>query len=390
MSYKVLKLYYSSTVKRLKEVDMRINRVELYHVRMPLIYPFRTSFGEEVDINSVLVKMTSEDEYGWGETTPFNSPRYSPEWAGGAFALMKEFLSPQIVGRNIESADELLQLLERFKGNPFAKAGLEIAWWVLKAKMDGKPLHRLLGGRSHAVEVGADFGVQNSIETLLEKIELAIKQGYPRVKLKFRLGWDVNMLKAVRDAFPDYTFHIDCNAAFTLKHLDLFKKIDRFELAMIEQPLQHTDLIDHAELQKRIETPICLDESITSPRKAEQAIHIGSCQYVNIKAGRVGGLSNAVKIHDICQEAGVTCWVGGMLESAIGNGVSVELATLPNFKYPADIFPSKTFYNEDLASPEITLCAPGKIVTSKVPGIPYTPREDMLKRSTVDKAVIYP
>ena len=369
---------------------MRIDRVDLYHVRMPLLDPFRTSFGEEINIDSVLVKMSSSDECGWGETTPFNAPRYSPEWCGGAFALIKEFLSPQIVGRNIASADELLQLLGGFKGNPFAKAGLEIAWWVLKAKVEGKPLRQLLGGKSHAVEVGADFGVQNSIEILLEKIGLAIKKGYPRVKLKFRLGWDLDMLKAVRDVFPDYTFHIDCNAAFTLKHLDLFKKIDRFELAMIEQPLQHNDLIDHAELQKRIETPICLDESITSPRKAEQAIQIGSCQYMNIKTGRVGGLSNAVKIHDICQEAGVTCWVGGMLESAIGNGVSIELATLPNFKYPADIFPSKTFYSEDLASPEITLYEPGKIIASKVPGIPHMPREDMLKRSTVNNAVIYP
>lgn len=369
---------------------MRIDRVELYHVKVPLIHPFRTSFGEEVIIHSVLVKMASRDEYSWGETTPLKTPRYSPEWAGGAFALMKEFLAPQIVGQNIESADELLQLLRRFKGNPFAKAGLEIAWWVLKAKMNGKPLHRLLGGESHPVEVGADFGVQDSIDVLLKKIQRAIDEGYPRVKLKFRLGWDVNMLKAVRDVFPDYTFHIDCNAAFTLKHLDLFKKIDRFELAMIEQPLQHTDLIDHAELQRHIETPICLDESITSPKTAEQAIQLESCQYANIKVGRVGGLSNAVKIHDSCEKAGVPCWVGGMFESAIGNGVSAELATLPNFKYPADIFPSKVFYIEDLASPEISLYAPGKIAVSEVPGLPYEPKEDMLESNTISKAVIKP
>lgn len=367
---------------------MRIDGVELHHVRMRLIDPFRTSFGEEVAIHSVLVKMISGDKYSWGETTPLKEPCYSPEWAGGTFALMREFLAPQIVRRNIESADELLQLLGRFKGNPFAKAGLEIAWWVLKAKMEGKPLHQLLGGESHSVEVGADFGVQDSIEILLKKIELAINQGYPRVKLKFRLGWDINMLKAVRDLFPHYTFHIDCNAAFTLKHLDLFKKIDRFELAMIEQPLQHTDLIDHSELQRHIETPICLDESITNPKKAEQAIHLESCKYVNIKSGRVGGLSNAVKIHDICKKAGIPCWVGGMFESSVGTGISAELATLPNFKYPADIFPSNVFYIEDVASPEISLCAPGRVSVSEVPGIPYKPKEDMLKRYTVNKAVI--
>ncbi len=369
---------------------MRIDRIELYHVRMPLIYPWRTAYGEDPDIHSVLVKMISGDEYGWGETTPLRAPCYSPEWTGGVFALAKEFLAPQIVGREIESADELLNLLKHFKGNPFAKAGLEIAWWVLKAKMEGKPLHRLLGGKSHPVDVGADFGVQDSVDILLKKIQRAIDEGYPRVKLKFRLGWDINMLEAVRDAFPDYTFHIDCNAAFTLKHLKLFKKVDRFELAMIEQPLHHTDLIDHAKLQREIETPICLDESITSPRAAEKAIELESCRYVNIKTGRVGGLWNAVRIHNLFEEAGIPCWVGGMLESAVGSGISVELATLPNFKYPADIFPSKVLYIEDLASPEISLCAPGKISVSEVPGIPYEPREDMLKPNTVSKAVIEP
>lgn len=369
---------------------MKIDMVELYHVRMPLIHPFRTALGEMVDIHSVLVKIVSGDEYGWGETTPFKEPCYSPEWAGGAFLLMKEFLAPQIVEQNIESADELLQLLERFKGNSFAKAGLEIAWWVLKAKMDGKPLHRLLGGESHPVVVGADCGVQDSINILLNKIELAIEEGYSRVKLKFRPGWDIKMLKAVRDAFPDFTFHIDCNAAFTLKHLHLFKKIDRFELAMIEQPLHHRDLIDHAELQRHIETPICLDESITSVKMAEDAIRLKSCRYMNIKSGHVGGLSNAVIIHDTCEKAGLPCWVGGMFESAVGSGVSAELATLPNFKYPADIFPSKVFYIEDLASPEISLCAPGKIEVSKVPGIPYEPKGEMLKRNAVSKAVIKP
>lgn len=369
---------------------MKIDMIELYHVKMPLKYPIKTSLGKQVDIHSVFVKMISEDGYGWGETTPFKEPYYSPEWAGGAFLLMRELLAPQIVGRNIESAGELLQLLGRVKGNPFAKAGLEIAYWVLKAKISGKPLHQLLGGESHPVTVGATLGVQDSIDTLLKKIEIAVDEGYPRVKLKFRLGWDINVLKAIRDVFPDYTFHIDCNAAFTLDHLDLFKKIDRFELAMVEQPLNHADLIDHAELQKHIETPICLDESISSPKAAEDAIRLESCRYMNVKLGRVGGLSNAMKIHDICEKAGLPCWVGGMFESAIGSGVSAELATLPNFKYPADIFPSKNFYEEDLASPEISLCAPGKIETSKVPGIPYEPKGEMLKRNMLSRAVIKP
>jgi O-succinylbenzoate synthase len=369
---------------------MRIDGVELYQVRMPLKYPWRTAYGEDPDIHSVLVKMISGNIYGWGETTPLQAPCYSPEWAGGVFALTKEILARQIVGREIESAEELLMVLGPFKGNPFAKAGLETAFWVLKAKLAGKPLHRVLGGRSHPVAVGADFGVQDSIGILLKKMQLAVDSGYPRIKLKFRLGWDIEVLKAVRNAFPDVTVHIDCNAAFTLKHLPLFKKVDRFELAMIEQPLHHTDLLDHATLQRHLETPICLDESITDLKSAEQAIQLHSCRYMNIKSGRVGGLRNAVLIHNLCEEAGIPCWVGGMLESAVGSGVSAELATLPNFKYPADIFPSYINYVEDVATPEITLCSPGKVAVSTVPGTPYEPREVTLKNYTVRRAWIQP
>lgn len=372
------------------ETMMRINEIELYHVSMPLIHPFRTAYGEDSSIHSVLVRMVSGETYGWSETTPFQAPCYSPEWAQGVFSLMKEFMAPRIVGRNIETSDDLLSLLSCFKGNQFAKGGLEIAWWVLNAKVLGKPLHRILGGQSHPVSVGADFGVQDSISILLTKIQNAIEEGYPRVKLKFRLGWDINMLKEVRDSFPDFTFHIDCNASFRLKQLEFLKKVDRFDLAMIEQPLQYGDLIDHAKLQKQIATPICLDESITDPSSAEHAIEQGSCQSINIKSGRVGGLSNAKKIHDICERAGISCWIGGMLESALGSGISAELATLSNIDYPADIFPSKIFYREDLASPEIKLCAPGKIEVSHDPGIPYEPKEQMLNQLTINKATIKP
>ena len=367
---------------------MKIDKIELYHVSMPLIYPWRTAYGEDADIHSVLVKIVSGNEYGWGETSPLNAPCYSPEWAGGVFALIKEFMAPQIIGKDISSADELLLNLQHFKGNSFAKAGLEVAWWVLYAKMVGKPLHMLLGGKSEPVDVGADFGVQDSIPILLEKIQGAIDEGYPRVKLKFRRGWDVNMLKAVRDQFPSHVFHIDCNSGFSLHDLDLFKKVDRFELAMIEQPLHYSDILDHAKLQKQIETPICLDESVVSPKTAEQAIELGSCRFMNIKMGRIGGLSNAVKVHDMCEKAGIRCWVGGMLESAVGAGISIELASLRNFKYPSDLFPSKTYYTEDLASPEVVLSSRGKIDVSKVPGIPYEPKKNRLRVETVNRAVI--
>jgi len=369
---------------------MRIDRIDLYHVSMPLLTPWRTAYGEDPAIHSVLVKLTSGDTYGWGETTPLKAPCYSPEWAHGVYTLLATVLAPHIVGHEIEHPRDLLALLAPFKGNPFAKAGLEIAFWVLKAKTEGKPLHQCLGGRAHPVAVGADFGVQDRIETLLIKIQRAIDAGYPRVKLKFRVGWDLDVVQAVRNAFPDLTVHIDCNAAFTLKHMALFKQVDRLDLAMIEQPLHHTDLLDHATLQKAIHTPICLDESITSPRSAMQAIHLESCQYMNIKTGRVGGLLNAVTIHDLCADAGIPCWVGGMLESAVGSGVSAELATLPNFQYPADIFPSTRLYPHDLADPEITLCAPGKVAVSTVPGTPYEPRADRLHAQTLHTTRITP
>jgi O-succinylbenzoate synthase len=273
-----------------------------------------------------------------------------------------------------------------FKGNQFAKAGLETAWWVLEAKRLGLPLHRLLGGTAATVSVGADFGVQDSIDVLLAKIQGAIEQGFPRVKLKFRPGWDLNMLEAVRSSFPNFTFHIDCNAGYALADVDLFRKIDRFHLAMIEQPLQADDLVDHAVLQKAIETPICLDESIHSLHDAEVALRLGSCRIVNIKMGRVGGLGVARAIHDLCAQHGVPCWVGSMLESSLGAGICVELATLPNFTYPADIFPARHLFSQDIVSPEVALSGPGVMTASAVSGIPYEPVPELLELRTIQRA----
>ena len=367
---------------------MKIDCIELFHVRMPLRYPWRTAYGEDADIHSVLVKLTTEDLYGWAETTPLQAPCYSPEWTGGVFSLLKHFLAPHVIGQEIDNVENLLELLSCFKGNPFAKAGIELAFWVLLAKQQTQPLHKLIGGTAKTIAVGADFGVQDSLQILIEKIHQAITAGYPRVKLKFRLGWDIAMLQAVRDTFPDFLFHIDCNAAFTLKHIDLFKKVDRFDLEMIEQPLHYHDLREHAVLQKSISTPICLDESITSPKMMSDAIQLESCRYVNIKTGRVGGLYNAINIHNMCQKAGIPCWVGSMLESAVGNGISIELASLPNFTYPADIFPSQVHYDHDLGHPEISTVSPGRLAVSSVPGTPYEPVDALLSQYTLHHSII--
>ena len=370
---------------------MRIDRIDVYHVSMPLIYPWRTAYGEDADVHSVLVRMTSGEHEGWGETTPLRAPTYSPETAMSAYQVISEFIAPVLVGREFQTAHELLAAYNWIKGNPFAKAGPEIAWWMLKANIEGRPLHQLLGGTFRKVDAGADFGVQDSIDMLLEKIQGAVDRGFKRVKLKVRPGsWDLEVLQAVRATFPGQVFHIDCNSGYTLDDIDFCKKVDKLGLAMIEQPLHHTDLLEHAELQKQIETPICLDESITSVRAFEWALKLGACRILNIKMGRVGGLSVAVKLHQMARDAGIPCWVGGMLESGIGAGISIELATLDNFTYPSDLFPSSFFYRQDLVSPETALNDDCSFTPSRVPGTPYKPVLERVEKAAVLSQTILP
>ena len=334
---------------------MRIDRIELFHVAMPLISPWRTAYGEDHAVESVLCRMSSGSLAAWGESSPLAAPCYSPEWAGGVFALCQKWLAPALLNKDIRSGDELQRLLGHFKGNPFAKAVLDTAWWALHSQETGRPLHQLLGAVRDEVVVGADFGVTDHLSDLIHQVGEALTAGFPRIKLKFRPGWDLPMLRAVRQEFPDAIIHIDCNSGYTLADLPLFQEIDALDLAMIEQPLAHDDILDHAALQASLRTKICLDESISSIRQAERAIAQKACQFVNIKPGRVGGLTNALKIHHLCQSAGIPCWVGGMLESAVGASQCVALAMLPNFTYPADIFPSSRFYTEDLAESPIEL-----------------------------------
>jgi O-succinylbenzoate synthase len=250
---------------------------------------------------------------------------------------------------------------------------VEALWWHLQAQIEGRPLHELWGGTRRTVDAGADFGIQDSIDMLLGNIQAAVDRGFKRIKLKYGPGWGLEMLKAVRSTFPRYTFHVDCNSGYTLDDLPMFKEIDQLGLAMIEQPLQYNDVLDHAELQKQLETPICLDESIQSVRDFELALRLGSCRVLNIKPGRVGGLSAAIRLHDMAREAGIPCWVGSMLESGVGAGTLIELATLDNFTYPGDLFPSERFYTEDLTDPPVVLNPDCTLTPSTVPDIPYQP-----------------
>jgi O-succinylbenzoate synthase len=364
---------------------MKIDAIEYYRVRMPLIYPFRTAFGDDACIESVLVRMTSGSYEGWGESAPWERPAYSPEFAAGSYMVIGRFIAPLIIGKDIINGQQLQDVMDVIKGNQFAKAALDTAWWDLQAKMLGKPLWKIIGGTGDTVDVGADFGIMESVDLLLETISEAIRQGFKRIKLKYRPGWELDMISRVRKAFPDTVFHVDCNSAYTLKDIDMFKMLDNFNLAMIEQPLAFDDLIDHSNLQKALKTPICLDESINSCNRARQAIEIGACKYINIKPGRVGGITNAIKIHDLCHASGIPLWIGGMLESSVGAAHCIALATLPGIKYPSDIFPSDRFYKEDLSTPETVLSAPSQVKASVLPGIGCVPDLNRLAKYSVEK-----
>lgn len=358
---------------------MKIDKIDIYRVAMPLVYPFRTAYGDEHVIESVIVGMHSSDLTGWGESAPGAVPSYSPEWAAGVFGLLRDIAAPRLAGCNIESGDDLQERLSFIKGNTFAKGALDTAWWDLYAQTQGVPLWRLIGGTREVVEVGADFGVMDDIGGLLSVIEEAVGNGYNRVKLKYRPEWDIPIVEAVRGRFPDLVVHVDCNSAYTIDDLPMFRDLDRFGLAMIEQPLAHDDLIDHAALQSEIETPVCLDESITSLRKARTACELGACRYINIKPGRVGGITPSLEIHRIAAEAGIPCWIGGMLESAIGASHCLALATLPNITYPSDIFPTDRFYSRDAGFPPMTHSSPGYFSPHDRPGIGVLPDRAQLQ-----------
>lgn len=359
---------------------MFIEAIEVYYLVLPLKFPYRTAYGEDSHIHSVVVRLISDGIEGWGEATPLYAPTYSPETATSAYFLNSEIFAPALVGRQLNFAKELLRILQIYKGNPLAKAAVESAWWMLKAEMENKPLHELLGGRFRNVEAGDSLGVQDSVDILIEKIQSSLDRGVKRMKLKIKHGWDKEMLSVVRSTFPELVLHVDCNSGYTLEDIDMFKSIDHLGLAMIEQPLHYRDLYEHAQLQKELDTPVCLDESVKSLRDLKLALEFGSCQMLNIKYGRVGGLSVAKQLHDLARQAGIECWVGGMLESAIGVGINIELATLSNFTYPGDLFASSRFYENEITDPPVIMNSDGTFSPSTVAGTPYRVVEEKLNR----------
>jgi O-succinylbenzoate synthase len=371
---------------------MVIEAIDVYWVRLPLAFVWKTSYGDQLHTDTLLVRMEGAGHHAWGESCPPYVPNYSAEHTLAAYHTVCEHMAGRIVGQDVRTAQALLDRLDFVKGNQFARAALEIAWWVLEAKRRSVPLHVALGGNGETVAVGADFGVQDSLDILMQKIQEAIDAGFPRIKLKYRPGWDLDMVSAVRSTFPDFTFHVDCNAAYTPADTEMFRKLDRYRLAMIEQPLADDgmSLVNHAALAAELDTPICLDESALSLAHVQAAIRLRACRVVNIKMARVGGLEASRRIQALCGQHGIPCWVGGMLETAVGGAICAELATLSNFTYAGDIFPSSYFYRNDLGKPEIVLSGAGRVATSRVPGIAQEPDPDLLAQWTVAHTAFRP
>jgi o-succinylbenzoate synthase len=367
---------------------MKIAEVEIYLVAMPLIEPFRTAFGTVETIESVFVHMITDDAEGWGESTPQAGPFYSAEWARGCFTLIRDWLAPIMVGKEVASGQELQRLLAPVKGNFFAKAALDLAWWDAYARALGRPMWRLIGGANPSVDVGEDIGLMDSVDALLGRVDQAQRAGMKRIKIKVMPGWDMEILSRVREAHPAAVIHIDCNGAYSLNDLPRLREFDHFGLAMIEQPLAHDDLVDHARLQRELSTPLCLDECIVSVAKARKAIELGAARWINIKLGRVGGLTNAIDIHSTCVAMSIPCWAGFMIESALGQAQTIALATLPNMRYPADIFPSRRFYHEDLSEPEIEMSGPSAVCATDEIGFGRKPNPRRLAKQTIDTAII--
>ena len=362
---------------------MKLEYVEVFHVRLPLKAPFRTSFGEAREQAAVIVKAHSDGLIGWGEADPSAEPRYSPECASTAFLILKDFLLPAVVGKNFPTALELQAAMSFVRGNQFAKSAIEIAFWTLLAEEQGKPLHQILGGVKNKVTVGVPIGIQDTSAKLMKEIERFLTYGYQRVKLKIKPEWDVDIVRQVRKEFPNIHLMVDANSAYTLQDAVHLKRLDAFNLMMIEQPLGYDDIVDHATLQAQIKTPIALDESIHSPDDARKAIQLGSGKIINIKISRVGGIANALKVHDICHQAGWPVWVGGMKEMGIGSAVKIEFASLPNVVLPSDIAPSDRYYLEDIVEPPIVLHSDGTYDIAKKPGIGRMVKETFIRANTI-------
>jgi o-succinylbenzoate synthase len=366
---------------------VRPRRIEMREIRLPLREVFEISSGSRQNRRIILLRVEAEGAAGWGECVAAEDPGYSYETTETAWHVLAEFLLPALVGHEMDGPEEILAPVAWVRGHRMAKAGIEMAVWDLHARLLGMPLWEFLGGRGEPVSVGVSVGLQRDDEALLREVERYLAEGYERIKLKIKPGRDIEMLRVVRERFPTATLMADANSAYTLQDLPRLKLLDELGLLMIEQPLGHEDLLDHARLQTELETPICLDESIRSVEDARLALELGSGRIINIKPGRVGGYAEARRIHDLAREAGVPVWCGGMLESGIGRGHNLSLATLPGFTLPGDISASSRYWAEDIVVPPFELGTDGRMALREGAGIGVEPDPELLEPLTVRSRV---
>jgi o-succinylbenzoate synthase len=361
-----------------------IERLELRLIRLPLVRFFETSFGRVYDRTFVLVTVTGDGVQGLGECVADADPYYSAETHATAWHIIKDFLAPLVLNTPFSHPRQVFPAMRAVRGHHMAKAALEMAAWDLYARRDGAPLHAVLGGTRARIESGVSIGIQDSLEQLLERIAIERDAGYRRIKIKIKPGWDLNAVERVRRQFDGIPLMVDANAAYTLDDAAHLAGLDRFDLMMIEQPLDYDDIRDHAALQRRLSTPICLDESIHSVRAAEEAIELGACRIINIKPGRVGGHAESIRLHDTAARHGIPVWHGGMLESGIGRAHNIHLSTLSNFTLPGDIAASRRYYEPDLIDPPIDVDAEGRITVPGGPGIGVNVVRDRVEHATIE------
>lgn len=371
---------------------MRVNKVTLREIHMPLVAPFKTSMGVSNARRIMLVQAEMEGAGGWGEVVAGEDPHFSYETIETAWHVLKDFVWPVIKARDWNAAAEVSDALAHIRGHNMAKTGLEQAMWDAEARLKKLPLWKLLNGPNgngrQENPCGVSIGVKNSIDELHMAVDKELLAGYRRIKIKIMPGWDVKPAEAVRTKHPRILLSVDANCAYTASDFATLKELDRFYLMMMEQPLGWDDIYGHAELQKRIETPICLDECITSVNTARTAIESGACKIINIKIGRVGGHTVVKRIHDLCAEKGIPNWCGGMLESGIGRAHNIALSTLPNFTLPGDVSASKRYWAEDIIEPEVTVSMQGTIHVPQGPGIGFEPKVERIDKLAVRKEVL--
>jgi o-succinylbenzoate synthase len=365
-----------------KEAAMRIDRIDLKLVRLRLIRPFTTSSSTKDHLDHILVRIDADGAVGWGECASPSDPYYCAETVETCWHILKDFLAPLVIGQEWRTTDDLAHLYRLVKGNNFAKAGLEMAGWDALARAEGRAVADLLGGTRAEIASGVSLGIETDINRLFGIIDQYVGEGYKRVKLKIGPGRDVAVVRQVRERYPDLLLQVDANSAYTLGDVAMLKALDDFDLLLIEQPLAHDDIIDHARLQADLRTPICLDESIHSAEDARKAIELGSCRIINIKVSRLGGLGESRRVHDVCQARGVPVWCGGMHEFGVGRAANVAISSLPGFTLPGDVSGSDKYYREDIVAPPV-LAHDGCIPVPRGLGLGHEPIEERIAGATL-------